>query len=535
MVNRYHLFILVLSLALTFILINLLNGSIFVPEVQLTPTPIPNITNTIISFSVPATDPAAPLAKFIANTTEDQAPLAIQFIDQSEDKGHKITSWEWDFGDGSANSTLQNPVHTFNVLGYYYVTLTVGNDYGYSSYIMRVSINCPDSLRLITIGNRVTFQNGSSIYLRGSSFDDIFGTVNYCGVDNYSTVDSAVKQMKAWNYTVMRLNIMPEFWEHSGIGTGVWASGQRDYPHLLDMVVDVCRRNGMYVIIEWHAIGNPVTGRKNYDINVNAYEWENPCDPNYDNATYFWQNVSARYGNEPMVLFSLFNEPGDWITWDQWQPYAQNLVNIVRANSSNIILVSGISYAYNISGALSKPIKSSNIVYETHIYPESTVWGSWDKLVGCVAAKYPVFLGEWNVAASRENNHTFLIPLMYYVNDKKFVGWTSFGWSYWTGLGGQVATYERYNYSLCGFGEFVKRAANDQLPPLASFKYLGKNQITFTDTSRNATAWQWDFGDGSTKATTRIATHTYQPGKYTVMLKASNQWGSDITSIVITV
>ena len=37
-----------------------------------------------------------------------------------------ITSWAWDFGDGSS-STLQNPTHTFNSNGSYTISLTVSN------------------------------------------------------------------------------------------------------------------------------------------------------------------------------------------------------------------------------------------------------------------------------------------------------------------------------------------------------------------------------------------------------------------------
>jgi len=43
------------------------------------------------------------------------------------------TSWEWDFGDNSVHSTLQNPSHTYNAAGTYKVTLTATNAAGESS------------------------------------------------------------------------------------------------------------------------------------------------------------------------------------------------------------------------------------------------------------------------------------------------------------------------------------------------------------------------------------------------------------------
>ena len=58
---------------------------------------------------------------FSANPTRGSAPLTVSFTDQSTGS---ITSWEWDFGDGST-STMQNPTHTYTDPGTYTVSLTV--------------------------------------------------------------------------------------------------------------------------------------------------------------------------------------------------------------------------------------------------------------------------------------------------------------------------------------------------------------------------------------------------------------------------
>lgn len=71
---------------------------------------------------------AAPLiADFTANVTTGPAPLTVQFTDFSSGDG--ITSWSWDFGDGSTSS-VQNPVHTYGTDGTYNVSLTVENAHG---------------------------------------------------------------------------------------------------------------------------------------------------------------------------------------------------------------------------------------------------------------------------------------------------------------------------------------------------------------------------------------------------------------------
>lgn len=53
--------------------------------------------------------------------------LDVTFTDTSTDDG-VITTWEWDFGDGTPNSPMQNPIHTYASSGVYTVRLTVTDD-----------------------------------------------------------------------------------------------------------------------------------------------------------------------------------------------------------------------------------------------------------------------------------------------------------------------------------------------------------------------------------------------------------------------
>lgn len=51
------------------------------------------------------------------------APFSIEFFDTSTGEGD-VNSWTWDFGDGGV-SYEQNPVHTYDYEGYYYVSLYI--------------------------------------------------------------------------------------------------------------------------------------------------------------------------------------------------------------------------------------------------------------------------------------------------------------------------------------------------------------------------------------------------------------------------
>lgn len=60
------------------------------------------------------------IADFTSNVTKGYAPLSVNFTDFS----HNAIGWNWNFGDG-ANSTQQNPMHTYSTPGQYTVNLTV--------------------------------------------------------------------------------------------------------------------------------------------------------------------------------------------------------------------------------------------------------------------------------------------------------------------------------------------------------------------------------------------------------------------------
>lgn len=93
----------------------------------LTVTSGSSASHTITVTNAPGPAPVA--AAFSANPSSGQAPLTVQFTDQSSGP---VASWSWDFGDGSSSSA-QNPSHTYNNAGNYTVTLTVANSAGQTS------------------------------------------------------------------------------------------------------------------------------------------------------------------------------------------------------------------------------------------------------------------------------------------------------------------------------------------------------------------------------------------------------------------
>ena len=75
-------------------------------------------------FTSPGFTSTAPLnAAFSPSKTSGVFPLDVNFVDRSTGN---VSSWSWDFGDGSTSSD-QNPSHTYNDSGRYTVSLTVSD------------------------------------------------------------------------------------------------------------------------------------------------------------------------------------------------------------------------------------------------------------------------------------------------------------------------------------------------------------------------------------------------------------------------
>lgn len=70
-----------------------------------------------------------PRADFSATPTTGNAPLSVQFSDDSDPGSAPVTERVWDFGDGTT-STAKDPVHVYEQPGIYTVSLTVTTEAG---------------------------------------------------------------------------------------------------------------------------------------------------------------------------------------------------------------------------------------------------------------------------------------------------------------------------------------------------------------------------------------------------------------------
>ncbi len=108
-----------------------------------------------------------PTAGFKANTNTISGNEAIKFTNQSTGK---ITSYSWDFGDGTT-SKEQNPSHTYPEKGKYTVSLVVLNEAGSDNTTLAISVLEPPIASFSASETKVT--SGSSIQFTDESSGDI--------------------------------------------------------------------------------------------------------------------------------------------------------------------------------------------------------------------------------------------------------------------------------------------------------------------------------------------------------------------------
>lgn len=208
-------------------------------------------------------------------------------------------------------------------------------------------------------------------------------------------------EMKAWGANIVRFPVHPSAWR---------IHGKENYIKLLDQGVAWARELDLYVIIDWHSIGNIEAqkflpgGSELYPVKIYETTKKETLD--------FWRTMSKHYGgNNTVAFFELFNEPvvggkmGD-CTWAQWKEFMEEVIVEIRKNGGTAVpLVAGFDYAYDLKPVAADPIKAEGIGYVSHPYPMKVKqpWEEpWTRDWGFVAEKYPLFLTEFGFLTPEE-------------------------------------------------------------------------------------------------------------------------------------
>ena len=210
-------------------------------------------------------------------------------------------------------------------------------------------------------------------------------------------------------------SLMPqavEFWSEEGVSTMVrdmniqivraamatgnedWQGGYKGYAsdpntqkNLVKTVVEAAIKNDIYVIIDWHS---------------------HEAHKQTDAAKNFFKEMAETYGQYYNVIFEVYNEPQQ-ISWSEVKNYANQVIQVIRQYSDNLVLVGNPSWDQNPSDAIGNEVNDSkkNTAYTLHYYANSHMWsGNYDwggesegsKGEKAMNAGLSVFVSEWGTA-----------------------------------------------------------------------------------------------------------------------------------------
>ena len=230
------------------------------------------------------------------------------------------------------------------------------------------------------------------------------------------------------------------------LSEGIWLNGQSSqscasaqYQALVKQTVDTLTALHLNVILDlqWSDAGGQASQA--------GGPW---AAPDADSVT-FWRQVASIYKSYPNVLFELFNEPHP-TTWTCWLSpctvtdtnYSQDcncnktvtfasvgmqaLVDAVRnTGATNLALVAGMDWGFDLSQIAKFPIKGANVVYDTHPYPYAEKQpNTWDAAFGTISATYPVISAE---SGQYDCGTSFMSQLLAYF-DAHHISWVAWAW-----------------------------------------------------------------------------------------------------------
>lgn len=218
-------------------------------------------------------------------------------------------------------------------------------------------------------GNRVVDQGGNPVQLRGMSWFWSQWTDFYVAQNVDVMVDD-------WQSTVVRAALGVE-------NEGGYLQNPAVNVAKVRALVDRAIERGVYVIIDWH----------DHHAHQHAVQ-----------ATAFFEEMVQAYGDQPHVIFEIYNEPMD-VSWPEVKEFAQTMIRTIRAaGSSNLIIVGTPTWSQDVDVAAADPIVTdSNVAYTLHFYADTHQQTLRDKAKVALDRGIALFVTEWGTCSADGN------------------------------------------------------------------------------------------------------------------------------------
>ncbi|MEI6683537.1 MAG: PKD domain-containing protein [Bacteroidota bacterium] len=504
-----------------------------------------------------------PVALFTYNTA--CLGSATQFTDASTPNATSDIEWHWNFGDGSAGSSSQNPTHTYANAGVYQVTLTVKNS-NFCSHdtTLQVSIYpLPSASYLtdaplchsmpVTFTNTSTTQHGQVVSWVWDFGDGTTSTILFPANPNVTHTFSGTSLQHLVRLTIKTSDSCSSFVEHL-INSVSGPLASFDFstalcPGVNVQFTDLSQQNGGGPITFWHwnfsdalsgssnnsTLQNPVhafSGQGSYNVKMVIGNAGN-CKDSLVKQVIIGALPLSAFTFDTVCLGSVTHftdqsttNPGTLLTWD-WdfgdgQPHANtaNAVHLYTAPGPFTVTLTVMNSGYCVG----------SVSHLVHVNPAPLALFS-NSTINCTGSSVSfidqsttthgyILQWHWNFG----DGHDTLIH---------FPGMSPVYHTYATG-GVYNATLTVKTSDSCS--STVSNAITVYNKPMANFSFSAANcqmaPVQFTDLSQTngsgvINSWSWDFGDPGSgvnnQSTLQNPLHSFQnSGPYTVHLTVKN-------------
>lgn len=216
---------------------------------------------------------------------------------------------------------------------------------------------------------------GTPVQLRGMSSHGLAWNPD---AYNESSIKALVED---WNISVFRIAVYTHEW--GGYTTGQWRTREQ-YHEIIDNLVDLCGKYGIYCLIDWHVL-NGGSGNPNNTLTE---------------ATYFWEYMAKKHRESSHVLYEICNEPnGGSVSWYVVKKYADTIIPIIRKIDPYTIIICGTpTWSQDVDKAARSPLEYSNIMYTLHFYSGTHGRPLRDKADEALSRGAAIFVTEFGIS-----------------------------------------------------------------------------------------------------------------------------------------
>lgn len=225
-------------------------------------------------------------------------------------------------------------------------------------------------------GTQLVDEEGNPVQLKGLSTHGLSWFPQYVNQELFTELATQ------WNSNVVRLAMYSA--EHNGYCTG---GDKEKLKQLIRDGVRYAENAGMYVIVDWHVLG---------EGDPNLYKEE---------AKLFFDEISKEFADKQHIIYEICNEPNGGVGWSAVKSYALEVIPVIRANDEDAVIIVGTpNWCQYVDMAAADPITEyDNIMYALHFYAATHKENLRNAMVNAVENGLPIIVSEYGICSADGN------------------------------------------------------------------------------------------------------------------------------------